>query len=265
MSWEEDAFPLPGNRRCSARANGCERLCRGRATGGAAPRGCWGGTLGLSGETVPCPLPCLPEGLCAGPGQGRALGEPSECPLHQGRLSALLPALVPASAAQRDVPLQCGPRGEAAVCKVVLWGLRGCLQSPLPSLSTNLQVLGGFHSLILQPGLHSCLFTPLHPVAQPHCRAGTTWVAPLLTRFSLYNPAPKKRAPSHHPLSCIFSHPGRGKRKGEKRDPKLVLVPAWGDSIAVVLDDELQREDLRLGHEFLSPNSAAICQTQLVN
>lgn len=48
-----------------------------------------------------------------------------------------------------------------------------------------------------------------------------------------------------------------------------MLVPAWGDSIAVVLDDELQREvlysTLRLGYECLSPNSAAICQTQLVN
>lgn len=91
---EEDAFPLPGNRRCSARANGCEHLCRGRATEGAANAGLLGGPhrptepgvpqllpqgppQRLSGEMVPCPLPCQPQGPCAGPGQGRALGESS--------------------------------------------------------------------------------------------------------------------------------------------------------------------------------------------
>lgn len=129
-----------------------------------------------SGEMGLCPLACPPEGPCPWGSPMPAAPKDSSCPAPSSGFS---------QAAQRDVPLQCRPGGEAALCKVVLWGLRGCLQSPSPSLSIHLQVLGGFHSPILQPALCSCPFTPLHPVAQPRCRAGTTWVVPLLPKFSL--------------------------------------------------------------------------------
>lgn len=100
---EEDAFVLPGNRICSARANGCKHLCRGRSRGGAnlgllaaggppSPHGAQGvGQLfperppqSQSGEIGLCPLPCPPGGPYLGARAARRAGRTF------GELSALL-------------------------------------------------------------------------------------------------------------------------------------------------------------------------------
>lgn len=45
MSWGRGRVPAARQPRCSARANGCEHLCRGRATAGAANTGLQGGPV----------------------------------------------------------------------------------------------------------------------------------------------------------------------------------------------------------------------------
>lgn len=131
------------------RASGCEHLCRGRSTAGAANPGCWGGhrptepgvpqllPQGKGGDGA-APLPCLPQGPC-----------PTRSPLHPrglcGRFQLWFqPALL----------------GGTCPCE--------CLQSPWPSLSTYLRVLGGsihpFCSRLSTPA-HSPLSVLWHSLA----------------------------------------------------------------------------------------------------
>lgn len=122
------------------------------------------------------------------------------------------------------------------------------------------------------PSAASSPALPTHP--SPSC--GTASLRAGMTQLLLCSPdfhpvfAPQRKKTLLIILSAASSAtPGRDERRGEKRDPRPVLVLVWGGGAIAISADGLRREvlysTLSLGHEFLSPSPAAICHTQLVN
>lgn len=166
---------------------------RCQATGAAAPvaasasaeaglrqqrpaRGCWGAPApqGAAGATA-APPATPPEAQW---GDGAVLPSPPAAPEELFRPASSSASSQRCSAGRALAVRSQGRKHLAAVCKVVLRGPRWGSADPR-ALPQRLS------SSILQPALYSFPFSPFHPLAQPRCRAGTTWVVPSLTKFSL--------------------------------------------------------------------------------